>query len=101
MVVIVAIFYLLTSEGYIYATQTEAKAQAAAQIIFSKNCKEEGLDQSLFHGPNLVPMHNAKYNFVWTRADGETATVTVSYLPYDLEYSESLSLVEQSWKKTE
>lgn len=91
--------YLGSSEVYLYLTQSEAKAQAAAQTMFKRICDREGLDPRSFHGPERPSVESDKkldaYTFVWARSPDETITISVTYLPYDLPYSISESIIER------
>jgi hypothetical protein len=95
------IFYFGSLEGYEYLTQSEAKARTAAQEMFLKICDRKGLDPHAFRGPDRPNIEADKqlgqYTFVWTRAPGEVIYVHVMYLPYDLPYSVSNSILEQGF----
>ena len=96
--VVLGALYIRGSEVYLYLTQSEEKAQAAASAMFIKICGRQGLDPRSFHGPDRPSIPSDKkldsYTFVWTRPPKETITVSVTYLPYDLPYSISEGITE-------
>jgi hypothetical protein len=98
VIVISAILYFVLAESLHYLTRSQIEAQVAAQAQFEIICRQQELDSRDFRGPFQPYMRSDRrthaYNFVWIRMPGETITITVSYLPYDLPYSLSRSLIE-------
>jgi hypothetical protein len=99
LVLLGGILYFVSAETYLYLTQSEAKAQAAAQAMFMRICDRQGLNPNSFHGPERLNVQLDKqrgtYMFVWSRSPEETITVSVMYLPYDLPYSISEAITER------
>jgi hypothetical protein len=89
--------YLASAEYYVYLTRSEPKAQAAAQVQFTKICARLELDPNSFRGPERPDNAAAdQYTFVWTRSSDETIYVSVAYLPYDFPYSVSETILSRT-----
>ena len=97
-ILLLGFLYFSSWEAYVWLTQSDVKAQAAAEAMFKKICGREGLDPDSFSGPQRPSLQSDKkldtYTFLWSRAPEETISVSVVYLPYDLPYSISQALIE-------
>jgi hypothetical protein len=94
LLAIAGAIYIGSQEIYLYATRSDAKAQLAAEKMFLEICHREEIEASQFSGPETI----GAYSYVWKRTPEETISVSVMYLPYDLSYSLSKALIENSWK---
>ena len=94
--------YFAGPELYLYFKKDEVKAQSDAEAMFVKVCQDEGLDPSTFSGPSRPNIATDdklhQYNFRWTRNAREWITVGVVYLPHDVPYSMSPTIVENHWQ---
>lgn len=99
LILLTGIVYIGSAEVYLYLTQSDVKAQAAAQELFSKICDRQRIDSRSFHGPDRPYIEqdkkNGQYSFIWSRSPSETIYINVSYLPYDFGYSISVAITER------
>jgi hypothetical protein len=96
---LVPILYISGGELWVYATRDFDKAKATAQKTFMRVCQKESLDPQTFVGPRqIVDYANAYYAFEWNVRghEDETITISISYLPYDVGYTMSVSLIQRN-----
>src|SRR5271165_1840792 len=79
------IVYFSIPETWIYINRSEARAVDAASSKVRRVCASVGLDPRSFSGPVPIPQASQSFMFVWRRGEGEEVTVSIMYLPYDIE----------------
>jgi hypothetical protein len=80
------ILLMAAHQAVIFATSTEADAQARAQQEFLSECARRNLNPDEFVGPQRIKSHPNTYGYVWANPSNADQIVTlVSYLPLGVE----------------
>ncbi len=94
---VVIVSYVSLWELYKFESRSDISAQASATILFHQICIQNGYNEKTFRGPfrrqKTSDREHGNYTFEWNSGPTDSVTITVTYLPFDLTYNISTSLV--------